>query len=841
MQQYSHPVSRAPQAHTRYGGVKAIAPKLNSKLEPEELAEIYTGHHDHVDAHEAAEAHHYAKYAVAVYGADGYSWIVKSKWKARYDLQMKRGWKPYRRNELNRHRINTTAERKDYEALILMGELEDEDLLYFNFTDKAVGHVPYTDCLGPQDDLSCCGHPRAHGGMNEERPKAIWQELELSGTYPDLKCWAYAPPGGLVSRELSEAMRPFTTSVAVGKDGVPRLSLKNLGRMLDELITALARCRKPATFIMLNYRRYKHHKRSGTLFLPEDEVPEEALAYLRRYRDSTDSNPLLKGEALINMYPPGRMIYVRRIKYAEANRHYFDAVYIEPWEIIEEGVLISKHMSSDHYTDCLLDALCGASSRAQWPGAQHDTGPKKDRDLVGHGKQHSDSETTTDHSADDGTEQMDRPRDVSSTPGPEAGQTGTGARHQGNPSENAPGSGRETRPGCHFSDNGAAWSALEADGASMENERRPSCAAHAKHIGLLKVSAELDKAVQPEQEKYRVVETGSYYVEVVFVLLSGWFVTGIFTGKNANNKIIKAWTDTHLGEGGVLERNFAQLGSGDGDGTEVVMKESPKKFKFWASGRRHCQGLKAELMLQPRQDLLMSLIRLVSPTDDLCDIEVPMNEGSMPLVVLAIATPKLAREMQRELEDVSGLTHRVDVARNSRGSHRWAADKFVVLAEHSGLVGDLIPDAAVEHVFSRPAYSAVGKYFRYLHITSELPGPGHKQMIRFCFQLPPADQMDVSSTLMSLVMALVDIVGSYKLGADQKKRAEKARSEVERRNWKKDAEDRNIKVQEKKEKKAQEELERAKKAGPEAYAKFMERKQRLQQKRSLKGLTRVVK
>ena len=90
-----------------------------------------------------------------------------------------------------------------------------------------------------------------------------------------------------MSRELSEAMRPFTTSVAVGKDGVPRLSLKNLGRMLDELITALARCRKPATFIMLNYRRYKHHKRSGTLFLPEDEVPEEALAYLRRSAPAT--------------------------------------------------------------------------------------------------------------------------------------------------------------------------------------------------------------------------------------------------------------------------------------------------------------------------------------------------------------------------------------------------------------------------------------------------------------------------------------------------------------------------------------------------------------------------
>ena len=86
-----------------------------------------------------------------------------------------------------------------------------------------------------------------------------------------------------------------------------------------------------------------------------------------------------------------------------------------------------------------------------------------------------------------------------------------------------------------------------------------------------------------------------------------------------------------------------------------------------------------------------------------------MNESSMPLVVLAVATPKLARELQRELEDVHDLTHRVDVSRNARGSHHWATDKFAVLAEHSGLVSDLIPDAAVEHIFSRQAFSSVGK------------------------------------------------------------------------------------------------------------------------------------
>ena len=49
-------------------------------------------------------------------------------------------------------------------------------------------------------------------------------------------------------------------------------------------------------------------------------------------------------------------------------------------------------------------------------------------------------------------------------------------------------------------------------------------------------------------------------------------------------------------------------------------------------------------------------------------------------------------------------------------------------------------------------------------------------------------------------------VGNYKLTADQKKRAEKARSEVERKAWKNKEEDRNTKIQERKEKKQQEEL-----------------------------------
>lgn len=56
-----------------------------------------------------------------------------------------------------------------------------------------------------------------------------------------LKCWAYSPPGGLVSPNLSPILAGFCCGVAVAKDSVPRLTLKNLDRLLDEMIVALAR------------------------------------------------------------------------------------------------------------------------------------------------------------------------------------------------------------------------------------------------------------------------------------------------------------------------------------------------------------------------------------------------------------------------------------------------------------------------------------------------------------------------------------------------------------------------------------------------------------------------
>ena len=39
--------------------------------------------------------------------------------------------------------------------------------------------------------------------------------------------------GGLVTANLAHAMEPFVTSVAIGKDCIPRMSLKNLSRFME--------------------------------------------------------------------------------------------------------------------------------------------------------------------------------------------------------------------------------------------------------------------------------------------------------------------------------------------------------------------------------------------------------------------------------------------------------------------------------------------------------------------------------------------------------------------------------------------------------------------------------
>lgn len=67
----------------------------------------------------------------------------------------------------------------------------------------------------------------------------------LKQDYPDLVCFSFAPPGGLLSMPAQQYSQEFITSVVVGKDVVPRIGLRQMESLRADLINAIKRSVDP--------------------------------------------------------------------------------------------------------------------------------------------------------------------------------------------------------------------------------------------------------------------------------------------------------------------------------------------------------------------------------------------------------------------------------------------------------------------------------------------------------------------------------------------------------------------------------------------------------------------
>ena len=51
-----------------------------------------------------------------------------------------------------------------------------------------------------------------------------------------MRVWAFEPPGGLAGPSIAKASRDFCTSVVLGKDWIPRLTLRTFENLRDEMV-----------------------------------------------------------------------------------------------------------------------------------------------------------------------------------------------------------------------------------------------------------------------------------------------------------------------------------------------------------------------------------------------------------------------------------------------------------------------------------------------------------------------------------------------------------------------------------------------------------------------------
>lgn len=106
--------------------------------------------------------------------------------------------------------------------------------------------------------------------------------MHYTGWCPGLKVWAFNPPGGMITANLSHAMRAFATSVIVGKDIVSRTGTVTFERLIDQVIVALARTRlSKARVLMSSKSKCLRQAAPEDVFFPVEEISAEALTYVR--------------------------------------------------------------------------------------------------------------------------------------------------------------------------------------------------------------------------------------------------------------------------------------------------------------------------------------------------------------------------------------------------------------------------------------------------------------------------------------------------------------------------------------------------------------------------------
>ncbi|XP_073977437.1 inactivation no afterpotential E isoform X3 [Rhodnius prolixus] len=198
----------------------------------------------------------------------------------------------------------------------------------------------------------------------------------LRQTYPDLQCFAYSPPGGLLSMPAVQYTKSFITSVVLGKDVVPRIGLHQMESLRADLINAIKRSRDP---------KWKTITCSvlccGCAPMPTSAVELKAdCATMQAYQmekksaraaasavhphDNTISLTLHQP-----LYPPGSIIHVVRHHPSKTEQKYekkwrqvlkkHDPVYQAIWanNTDFDEVLISPVMIQDHMPDKVLEAL----------------------------------------------------------------------------------------------------------------------------------------------------------------------------------------------------------------------------------------------------------------------------------------------------------------------------------------------------------------------------------------------------------------------------------------------------------------------------------------------------
>ncbi|XP_071942298.1 diacylglycerol lipase-alpha-like isoform X2 [Antedon mediterranea] len=232
---------------------------------------------------------------------------------------------------------NFQAHKGMVEAALYIKKRLNEDLLLTN------AFMRETNRYSTQNyQLVLVGHSLGAG-------TATVLAILLRPDYPDLRCFAFSPPGGLLNKEALEYSKEFVLSVVVGKDVVIRIGLPQLEVLKTDLLNCMTRCKDPKWKVIMsslmcclsiNHRNLSDEEENGPkspnsaslglnpqgsafpfngrtpLFPPgkilhlvrnnpkREGISRRGLSYYGVWRDNSDFNEVLVSPVMINDHLP---------------------------------------------------------------------------------------------------------------------------------------------------------------------------------------------------------------------------------------------------------------------------------------------------------------------------------------------------------------------------------------------------------------------------------------------------------------------------------------------------------------------------------------------------------
>ncbi|XP_062516884.1 diacylglycerol lipase-alpha-like [Corticium candelabrum] len=171
----------------------------------------------------------------------------------------------------------------------------------------------------------------------------------LERSYPGLLCFAYSPPGGLLSLPAVEITKEFTTSVVLGKDLIPRLSLEKTYQLLNNMMAETQRTLSPKWLIQLKCFcacccRCQSCQRDETI---EREKESEAP-----HGDNANGTGYCMAEGRLAcppLYTPGNIIYITAFPEDKKSYRAYWTDYKEFHTVFVGAAMVGDHLAHNVY------------------------------------------------------------------------------------------------------------------------------------------------------------------------------------------------------------------------------------------------------------------------------------------------------------------------------------------------------------------------------------------------------------------------------------------------------------------------------------------------------------